>query len=147
MAGGRLLHGLSHPEFGHVRIPHDPADPFPGSCPYHGDCWEGLASGTAMAARWGRPPHEVADPAAWALEARYLALGLTAAVCVLSPQCIVMGGGVMSRPGLVKDVARELDRVLADYVNTPPIVAPELAPRSGVLGALALAKELVAPCD
>lgn len=146
MAGGSLLHGLSHPEFGHVRIPHDPADPFPGSCPYHGDCWEGLASGTAMAARWGRPPHEVADPAAWALEARYLALGLMAAVCVLSPQCIVMGGGVMSRPGLLEDVARELDQVLANYVDTPPVVAPELAPRSGVLGALALAKELAAHC-
>lgn len=139
MAGGNLLHGLSHPEFGHVRIPHDQADPFPGSCPYHGDCWEGLASGTAIAARWGRPAHEIDDPLAWALEARYLALGLAAAVCVLSPQRIVIGGGVMSRPGLVDEVAGELERVLAGYVEAPAVVAPELAPRSGVLGAIALA--------
>jgi fructokinase len=139
MAGGSLLHGLSHPELGHVRIPHDPADPFPGCCPYHGDCLEGLASGTAIAARAGRPAHEVDDPVAWELEARYLGLGLAAAVCVLSPERIVLGGSVMRREGLLEDVAGELERVLAGYVEAPRVVAPQLAPRSGVLGAIALA--------
>ena len=87
MARGKLLHGLVHPEFGHLRIPHDlEADPFPGVCPYHGDCWEGLASGPAIAARWGRPAAELAgDEAVWELEARYLALGLVSVICVLSP--------------------------------------------------------------
>src|SRR5919108_869577 len=78
MARGKLLHGLVHPEFGHMRIPHDrEADPFPGVCPYHGDCWEGLASGRSIEARWGRPPEELTgDGSVWELEAHYLALGL-----------------------------------------------------------------------
>ena len=139
MAGGRLLHGLTHPEFGHVRIPHDPEDPFPGSCPFHGDCWEGLASGPAIAARWGRRAEDLDDPAAWRREARYLALGLAAVVAVLSPQRIVLGGGVLSRDGLLEGVRDQLDGVLAGYVEAPAVVAPELAPRSGVLGAIALA--------
>src|SRR3954454_1384764 len=74
IAGGRLVHGLVHPEFGHLRIPHDrDADPFPGACPFHGDGWEGLASGRALEARWGRPAHELGDdPEIWDLEAGYL---------------------------------------------------------------------------
>ena len=71
MVGGTLVHGLVHPEFGHMRIPHDrDADPFPGVCPYHGDCWEGLASGRAVEARWGRPASELDDDAVWQLQAR-----------------------------------------------------------------------------
>ncbi len=95
MVAGTLLHGLVHPEFGHMRIPHDRvADPFPGVCPYHGDCWEGLASGRAVEARWGRAPAELADDAVWELEARYLALGLVCVLSVLSPERIVIGGGL-----------------------------------------------------
>ena len=64
MAGGRLVHGFTHPEFGHLLVPHDPdADPFPGFCPYHGDCWEGLAAGPAIEARWGKPAEELLDDA------------------------------------------------------------------------------------
>lgn len=142
MAGGRLLHGLAHPEVGHVRIPHDrEADPFPGSCPYHGDCWEGLASGPALEARWGNPPDQLADEAAWSLEARYLALGLVALVCVLSPERIVLGGGVLRRAGLLELVRGELDELLGGYVGSPELVRPALGARSGVLGALALADQ------
>src|SRR5215216_2447974 len=85
MARGRLLHGLVHPEFGHVRIPHDrDADPFEGVCPYHGDCLEGLASAVAIERRWGRPAHELdGDARVWELEALYLALGLVSVICVL----------------------------------------------------------------
>ncbi len=87
MARGRLLHGLVHPEVGHLRIPRDAGDAFPGACPYHGDCWEGLAAAPALEARWGRPPHELPDDERiWSLEARYLALGLVAIVSVLSPR-------------------------------------------------------------
>ena len=139
MAGGKLLHGLGHPELGHVRIPHDlAADPFPGSCPFHGDCWEGLASGPALQARWGRPAEQLEDEAAWALEARYLALGLAAVIAVLSPQRVVLGGGVLRRDGLLERVRREVDELLNGYVPAPQLVPPALGDRAGVLGALAL---------
>lgn len=154
LAGGRVLHGLVHPEMGHVRVPHDlGADPFPGACPFHGDCLEGLASGPAMAARWGRPAHELpADHRAWALEARYLALALQGFVCTLSPQRVVMGGGVMAQPQLLPLVRRELGALLNAYIQAPEVldgldayvVAPALGRRSGVTGALVLAAQAVA---
>jgi fructokinase len=141
MVDGTLVHGLLHPEFGHLRIPHDAdADPFPGSCPYHGDCWEGLASGSALAARWGAPAEEICDPAAWALEARYLALGLVAVISVLSPECIIMGGGVSLAPGLLALVRQDVDELLNGYLDAPPITRPALGARAGVLGAIALAE-------
>lgn len=147
MAGGRLLHGLTHPEMGHIRIPHDMSrDPFAGCCPYHGDCLEGLASGTAMKERWGMPgaqlPH---DHPAWDLEAHYLALGLMTWVCTLSPQRIILGGGVMRHPGLIALVRRKLDEFLKGYVSAPDVAAPGLGDRAGVLGAIALAHGLTQP--
>ncbi len=155
MAGGRLLHGLIHPEMGHIRLPHDhQADPFPGICPFHGDCLEGLASGPALAARWGQdgatlpPDHE-----AWDLEAHYLALALVNYICVLSPQRIIMGGGVMHQPRLLPLIRAKVQELLNRYVQASAImehiqsyiVAPELADRAGVLGAIALAMEAVRP--
>jgi fructokinase len=147
MARGRLLHGLVHPEFGHVRIPHDrDADPFPGVCPYHGDCLEGLASAVAIERRWGRPAHELdGDARVWELEALYLALGLVSVICVLSPERIVVGGGVMLQPRLLTLVEREVSRLMNGYVaNTVAgdgyLTLPALGARSGVLGAIALAE-------
>jgi fructokinase len=149
MAGGKLLHGLVHPEFGHMRIPHDrQADPFPGVCPYHGDCWEGLASGRAIETRWGRPPDELTDAAVWELEARYLALGLVCVICVLSPERIVIGGGVMRQPRLLERVHREVSGLMNGYLDNASvgdgiadyITLPRLGSRSGVLGGIALAK-------
>jgi fructokinase len=149
MARGRLLHGLVHPEFGHMRIPHDrEADPFPGVCPYHGDCWEGLASGRAIEARWGEPPEALTGKEVWALEAHYLALGLVSVICVLSPERIVLGGGVMSRPELLPLVHREVSALMNGYLDTAAIgeaiaryvTLPALGSRSGVLGAIALAE-------
>jgi fructokinase len=152
MAGGNLLHGLLHPEFGHIRIPHDTtADPFPGVCPYHGDCWEGLASGRAIEARWGQPPEELAGKdEVWELEARYVALGLVCVTCVLSPQRIVIGGGVGTAPDLLSRVRPQVVALLNGYLNTAAvgdgiadyIVTPALGSRSGVLGAIALAEAL-----
>ena len=149
VVSGRPLHGLLHPEMGHIRIPHDPAaDPFHGVCPYHGDCLEGLASGTAMAARWGQPADALpADHPAWALEGHYLAMALQSFVCTLSPERIVMGGGVMSAPGLLPLVRRQLGVLLNGYVQAPTllhamdqyVVAPTLGGRSGVIGAMTLA--------
>jgi len=141
LVGGTPVHGLQHPEVGHLRIPHDRGeDPFPGVCPFHGDCWEGLASGPAMQARWGRPADEVADDAPWALEARYLALGVLALMAVVSPQRIVVGGGVLNRRGLLELVQRQLDQLVSGYVAVPELVPPALGARAGVLGALALAE-------
>jgi fructokinase len=150
MARGKLLHGLVHPEFGHMRIPNDrEADPFPGVCPYHGDCWEGLASGRAIEARWGRPAEELAgNQAVWELEARYLALGVVSVICVLSPERIILGGGVMRQPGLPSLIHREVLALMNGYMDLAAvaegiagyITLPALAPRSGVLGAIALAE-------
>jgi fructokinase len=147
MVNGALVHGLVHPEFGHMRIPHDRAlDPFDGVCPYHGDCWEGLASGRALEARWGRPADELGqDDPAWDLEASYLALGLVSVVSVLSPERIVLGGGVMKQPGLLALVRQQVRALLNGYVprveeREDYIVSPELGAHAGVLGAIALAR-------
>ena len=147
---GRLLHGLLHPEMGHLRIPHDwQVDPFVGTCPYHGDCLEGLAVGPALEARWGQPGGSLPDAhPAWALEASYLALGLVAGICMLMPQRIIMGGGVMQRAGLVSLVRQAVQRELNGYIQVPElmstietyIVSPDLGDQAGVLGALALAR-------
>lgn len=141
IASGRLLHGLAHPEFGHMRIPHDRTrDPFEGVCPFHGDCFEGLASGSALRARWGTPAERIADPQAWELEAEYLALGLANVTTILSPQLIVLGGGVPKQPGLIPRVRELLAELLAGYVVAPDVVAPALGDRAGVLGAIELAR-------
>jgi len=147
---GRPLHGLVHPEVGHVRIPHDlRRDPFPGVCPYHGDCWEGLACGPALRERWGAEGRELSDDhPAWALEAEYLALGVLAIVMVASPHRVILGGGVMERPGLLELTRGRLRELVAGYMDQPLLggdiarflVAPALGDDAGVLGAIALAQ-------
>lgn len=151
MAGGRLLHGMLHPEMGHVRVPHDrQADPYPGWCPYHGDCLEGLANGPAMEARWGQRAENLPpDHPAWDLEARYLAAGVTNFVCTLSPQRVVMGGGVMEQPHLLPRVRQHVQELLHGYLQTAEIlerideylVLPALGGRAGISGSLALAMQ------
>ena len=147
---GKPVHGLVHPEVGHMRIPHDAhADPFGGNCPVHGDCWEGLASGRAIAERWGTLPTELPDNhPAWPLEADYLAQGILSIVCVASPHRVIAGGGVMQRPGLLPIVRQRLRDLVAGYLDTPLlgvgiddyVVSPELGDDAGVLGAIALAQ-------
>jgi len=153
MVGGDLTHGLRHPEMGHVRILHDwERDPFPGSCPYHGDCLEGLAAGPALEARWGQRGETLpVDHAAWSLEAHYLALGLVNVICVLSPQRIIMGGGVMEQSQLFPLVRQRVQELLNGYFQVPEIleqiddyiVPPGLGNRAGVLGAIALAQRAI----
>jgi fructokinase len=150
LINGRLMHGLLHPEMGHFLLPHDSqADPFPGGCPFHGDCFEGLASGPALEKRWGQRAESLpADHPAWALEAHYIALALMNYICTLSPQRIILGGGVMAQGHLFPLVRAEVVRLLNGYIQSPAIlqhidtyiVPPALGDRAGVLGALALAR-------
>jgi fructokinase len=141
--GGIPLQGAMHPEMGHLRIPHDlAADPFPGACPFHGDCLEGLASGPAIAARWGKRAEELPpDHAAWALESRYLALGMANIVLTIAPGRVIVGGGVMRQQHLLAMIRRDFTGLLNGYRTMPEpfIVTPQLGERAGVLGALALA--------
>ncbi len=153
MSNGRLMHGLLHPEFGHMRVPHDRRrDPFDGICPYHGDCLEGLASGEAIRARWGLAGEESVDEHIWHVEAEYLALGLVNVICVLSPERIVIGGGVMKQPQLLPLVRKRVTELLAGYIDALPfdrnlddyLVPPALGDRSGVIGSLELARNYLA---
>lgn len=143
----RPVHGARHPEMGHMiprRHPQDMA--FAGTCPFHGDCLEGLAAGPAIIARWGAslsdlPPGHVAHE----VIAHYLAQAVVAQQAILSPRRIVMGGGVLGAPGLIERVRREAARLAGGYFGTADydalIVPPGLGDRSGLLGALALAQQ------
>jgi fructokinase len=150
VADGKIIHGLLHPEMGHIRIPHDLVeDPYPGCCPYHADCFEGLACGPAIQARWGVPAQNlpVGHPG-WELEAKYLAYALVNYSLVISPQRLILGGGVMNQPGLFDKVRFEFKRFLNGYIQKDEvlgeienfIVPPGLGGRAGVLGAIALAQ-------
>ena len=148
MVNGGLIHGLVHPEMGHVRIPHDKErDPFPGICPYHGDCLEGLATGPAIEARWGKRAEELPpEHPAWQLEAHYLALGIANLIFTLSPQRIILGGGVMEQEQLFPLIRKSVLDILSNYISAKEIlenieqyiVPPGLGSQAGVLGAIAL---------
>ncbi|WP_245608580.1 ROK family protein [Saccharibacillus sacchari] len=146
-AGGRLLHGLLHPEGGHVPVRRHPNDGFAGRCPYHGDCLEGMASGPAIEERWGVPGHELApDHPAWEIEAHYIAESVATTILLLSPRKIILGGGVMQQKHLLPLIRRRVAELLNGYVAAPElaeglddyIVSPGLGTQSGLKGALAL---------
>ena len=151
MVDGKLMHGLLHPEMGHIAIPHDwERDSFAGTCPFHGDCWEGLANGPALEARWGQPGETLPSAhEAWELEAHYLAWGVANIMMILSPKMIVMGGGVMEQEHIFPLVRRKVKSHLNGYIQSETvlqglddyIVPPALGGRSGVLGAIALAQQ------
>jgi len=149
VAGGRLVHGLVHPEIGHLPVRRRlDGDDWPGICPYHGDCLEGLASGPAIKARWSRPAGELpGDHAAWDYEAAYLAEICVALTVILSPERIVLGGGVMQQRHLLPRIRERTRALIGDYIAHERlkgdlesyIVPPGLGPRSGIAGALAMA--------
>ena len=150
---GKVARGLTHPEAGHMRLPHDrKKDPFPGICPFHKDCFEGMASGPALARRWRKSAETLPDNhPAWELEATYIAYALVNVLLTLSPQRIVLGGGVMEHQALFPSIRSKVRILLNGYIASPIltgsmeeyIVPPALGKRSGVLGALALARMLV----
>ena len=146
-AEGRLIHGLVHPEGGHILMRRHPDDPFAGGCPYHGDCLEGMAAGPAIEARWGVKGHELpADHIAWGIEAFYIAQSITSAILFNSPQRIILGGGVMQQSQLFPLIRKAVQANLNGYVNSSAIlehiddyiVPPGLGQQAGLCGALAL---------
>jgi fructokinase len=152
MVEGKLMHGLVHPEMGHMRIPHDLSrDPYEGHCPFHGDCFEGLACGPAIHDRWRQDPHTLPlDHPAWALEAHYIALAMVNVICTLSPQRIILGGGVMDQASLFPMIRREVLSLLNDYIVSDVILKhidsyiapPGLGIKAGMLGSIALAQSI-----
>ncbi|MEW4368816.1 ROK family protein [Paenibacillus kandeliae] len=146
---GKMLHGLSHPEMGHILVRRHPEDTFEGFCPYHGDCLEGMAAGPAIEKRWNIKGSDLTpDHPAWEMEAYYLAQALMSYVLILSPQKIIMGGGVMKQEQLFPLIRTKLVELLNGYVQHPSlsehldqyIVYPELGDNAGLCGAIALAK-------
>jgi len=151
---GAPLHGLLHPEMGHLLLPALPGDEFSGVCPFHGRCLEGLVSGPAIAKRAGRPAEDLpATSPIWTMVAEYLAMALMNYSLVLSPRRLVLGGGVLHQPALLPRVRVSLRRRLADYLQHPLLrerldeyIAPSaLGDDAGVLGALELAQQAVRP--
>lgn len=152
IVSGQLMHGLVHPEMGHIFVPHDTKrDKFAGVCPYHGDCLEGLATGPALQKRWGvksaldLPP----DHPGWDLEAEYLAYALANCTLTLSPQKIILGGGVMKQKELFPKIRAKVKTLLNGYIKHEKIlnkideyiVEPGLGEQSGICGALALGEK------
>ena len=153
VVGGAPVHGLPHPEMGHVSVARLPGDDFPGICPFHGDCLEGMACGPAMSARWGRPAEDLRGDdlrRAVDIEAHYLAAGLRNVVYALAPERIVLGGGVTGLPGLLPALRDRLAGALAGYPGLPEhgadgfVVPPGLGGGAGAAGALVLAEAAAA---
>lgn len=152
---GAPLSGLSILEMGHIRVPHDlNRDPFAGACPYHRDCFEGLASGPAIEKRMGRRGETLSDEDPfWEVEAEYIAQALVNYIYTLSPRIIVIGGGVMQRSFLYPSIREKVRRIINNYMrfdilsehNEQYIVPPKLGKYSGVLGAIAMAMEIHHP--
>ena len=146
LAGGKLLHGMQHPEGGHILIPRREDDTYAGKCPYHRTCLEGLAAGPAIEERWGEKAVSLAGrPEVWDLEAYYLAYAVTNYILLLSPRKIILGGGVMHQEQLMPLVRKKVKEMLGGYVETKELsdmdsylVLPSLNDNQGILGALKL---------
>jgi fructokinase len=149
-AEGKLVHGLVHPEGGHVLTRRHPEDAYEGFCPYHGDCLEGMAAGPAIERRWGIKGHLLpVNHRAWEIEAFYIAQALVSSIFLLSPKKVILGGGVMKQQHLFPLIRTEVRRLLAGYVQARAIieniedyiVPPGLGDNAGLNGALALGLE------
>ena len=151
IVNGKPFRGIVSLEMGHIRIPRDlELDPFQGSCPYHGDCFEGLASGPAIQARFGRRAEILADDDPyWNMETDYIACALANYIFAVAPKKIILGGGVMQKSFLFGKIREKVLELLNKYLNHSMlidhideyIVPPLLGNRSGILGGIAMAIE------
>lgn len=145
---GKLLHGMLHPEAGHVLIKKREDDTYEGRCPYHKTCLEGLAAGPAVEERWGKKAIELKDKkAVWDLEAYYIAQALTGYILTLSPEVIILGGGIMHQEQLFPMIRSYVLEMLNGYLQTDElkdidhyIVSASLNDNQGIMGCLELAK-------
>lgn len=144
---GGLLHGLVHPEGGHILLAKHPKDTYSGKCPYHGCCFEGLASGPAIEERWGKKAEMLADEMnVWELESYYIAQAITNYILAYSPQKIILWGGVMHQNQLFEQIRAKVPELLSGYIQHPAvtekiadyIVPPALGDNPGILGAIQL---------
>ncbi len=149
---GEMVHGLLHPEMGHIYVRRHPEDNYSGKCIYHGDCLEGLAAGPAIEARWNIKGSELpVDHKAWDMEAYYLAQALVNFILILSPEKIILGGGVMKQSQLFPKIRKNVLELLSDYVQKDEIlkdidnyiIYPALGDNAGLCGALALALKVL----
>ena len=154
MIDGNLLHGMLHPEAGHVPVTPDPRDPLAndGACPYHGSCLEGYLALPAIAKRWdGKEPGEVADDdEAMDLLAGYLAQGLATYVLCYSPERIVIGGEVADTTPIVELARPKVSELIGNFLDTPElsdldsyVMKSELDGDATIKGCLALANRVL----
>lgn len=149
IVNGKLLHGMLHPEAGHILLKPREDDAYAGKCPFHKTCFEGLAAGPAIEARWGKKGIELAERReVWELEAYYIGQALVNYIVTLSPQRIILGGGVMHQKQLMPLIREEVKRQLNGYIVTKEledmeryIVLPSLNDNQGIMGALKLGLE------
>ena len=145
---GKLLHGMLHPEAGHILLTQRQDDTYEGTCPYHKTCLEGLAAGPAIEARWGRKAVELKDDArVWDLEAYYIAQAIVNYILILSPQMIILGGGVMHQEQLFPKIRSYVKKMINGYIKTKEmadldhyIVPASLHDDQGIMGALELGR-------
>ena len=149
LANGKLLHGMLHPEAGHLLLTPHPEDTYKGKCPFHGTCLEGMAAGPAIEDRWGKKAYDLADnPKVWEFESYYIAQALVDYILILSPQKIILGGGVMHQEQLMPMIRSQVEKLLNGYLDTKElhdlenyIVLPSLNDNQGIMGALKLAMD------
>jgi len=145
---GQLLHGMLHPEAGHILLRVHPEDNYSGKCPYHGTCFEGLAAGPAIEDRWGKKAIELKDDEkVWEFEAYYIAQAIVNYILTLAPRRIILGGGVMHQMQLFPMIRAEVVKLLNGYLNTEElknidtyIVPASLNDDQGIMGCIQLAK-------
>lgn len=146
---GKLLHGNLHPEAGHMLMRRHPEDKYEGKCPYHKDCFEGVAAGPAIEARWGKPSKELADnEKVWDMEGWYIAQALMTYILTLAPHRIILGGGVMHQEQLFPIIRKYVKEMINGYVNTREtdnidnyIVPASLHDDQGIIGCLVLGRD------
>lgn len=150
ISGNRVVQGAAHTEIGHILVSQNKNDHYEGSCPFHGNCLEGLASGTALKGRWNvsSAAQIEADHHAWDLEAEYLAKAIHSYICIFSPQKIILGGGVMAKHGLLPEIQEKVKSYLNKYMQYPEIediksliVEASFGDNTGVKGAIAIGLE------
>jgi fructokinase len=149
LSGGKVVHGMMHPELGHMRLAKHESDTYEGKCPYHGTCFEGLAAGPAIEGRWGKPAKELVDrDEVWELESFYIAQALANLMLIISPQRIILGGGVMHQEQLFPLIRRKVIENLNGYLTSDKledmdnyIVPAGCHDDQGIMGAIRLAMD------